>query len=82
MIPFSQLKLILLLPYRGLKTCDEDVDPLAQGGGETLERLVLARGRCRTKGFVESFDALAENSCLLFSCTFKFYRVYNSTSCE
>lgn len=50
--------------------CDEDADPLAHGGGEALEELaadLVASGRCRTKGFVDSLEALEENNCLLFS---------------
>jgi len=54
---------------------DED-DPVAHGGAGALEVLaadLVANGRCRTKGFAESLEPLAENSCLLFSCTFKFF---------
>jgi hypothetical protein len=56
---------------------DEDGDPLAHGGGggafELLAADLAASGRWRTKGFVESLEAVEENSCLLFSWTFMFF---------
>ena len=49
---------------------DEDDDPLTQGGGGGADELaadLVASGRWRTKGFVDSFEAVEENNCLLFS---------------
>jgi len=50
--------------------------PLAHGGAGALEVLAavfVANGRWRMKGFAVSLEAFAENNCLLFSCTFKFF---------
>ena len=50
--------------------CDEDAEPLTQGGGGAAEALLAdldASGRWRTKGLVESFDVVEENNCLLLS---------------
>lgn len=49
---------------------EKDVDALAHGGGGALGAPAAdldANGRWRTKGFVDSFEAVEENSCLLFS---------------
>lgn len=56
---------------------EKDVDALAHGGGGAALGApaadLEANGRWRTKGFVDSFEAVEENSCLLFSWTFKFF---------
>lgn len=52
---------------------DEDAESLAQGGGDDVVAADFAtNGRWRTKGFVDSFEEVEENNCLLFSWTFKF----------
>ena len=48
---------------------DEDGEPFTQGGGDVdaLATDLTASGCWRTKGFVESLEAVEENSCLLLS---------------
>lgn len=55
--------------YLGNNCDEEDAESLAHGGGssDALAADLAATGRWRTNGFVDSFEVLEENNCLLFS---------------